>query len=40
MTEKKTVSPKMAAILKKIEALEKRMEKFQKEFCKSKVKAG
>jgi hypothetical protein len=39
MTEKKTVSPKMAAILKKIEDLEKQMEEVQKEYRKSKVKA-
>ena len=40
MSEKKTESHKRAAILKKIDALEKRVKEVQKEFRKSKVKVG
>ncbi len=40
MTEKKTDKDGIAELRKKIDALEKQMEEVQKEFRKSKVKAG
>ena len=40
MAEKKTDKDRIAELRKKIDALEKQMEEVQKEFRKSKVKAG
>jgi hypothetical protein len=40
MTEKKTDTERVAELRKKIEDLERQMEEVQKEFLKSKVKAG
>ncbi len=40
MTEKKADKDRIAELRKKIDALEKQMEEVQKEFRKSKVKAG